>query len=56
MSSIQRKREKCIFKGVNKKDKFSDGMPPGSVVAMNHNSAYVTSEIFIDWIRNIFTP
>jgi hypothetical protein len=41
---------------VNKKVEFSDGMPPGSVVAMNRKSAYVTSEIFLDWLKNYFTP
>jgi hypothetical protein len=46
----------CIFKGVNKKAEFSDGMPPGSVAAMNKKSAYDTSEIFLDWLENHFTP
>jgi hypothetical protein len=41
---------------VNKKAEFSDGMPPGSVVAMNEKSASVTSDIFMDWLENHFAP
>lgn len=46
----------CIFKGVNKKPEYSDGMPPGSAVTMSKKSAYVTSEIFMDWLENHFLP
>lgn len=46
----------CIFKGVNKKNEFEDGMPPGSVVVMNRKSAYVNNELFFDWLKNHFAP
>ena len=46
----------CILKGVNKKAEFSDGMPPGSLVTMSKKSAYVTADIFMDWLKNHFTP
>ncbi|KAJ4436168.1 hypothetical protein ANN_18798, partial [Periplaneta americana] len=46
----------CIFKGVNKKKEFEDGMPPGSTVVMAKKSAYVTSEIFMMWLREHFLP
>ncbi|XP_063226226.1 uncharacterized protein LOC134533020 isoform X1 [Bacillus rossius redtenbacheri] len=46
----------CIFKGVNRKPEYSDGMPPGSIVTMSKKSAYVTSEIFMDWLENHFLP
>jgi hypothetical protein len=34
------------FKGVNKKQEFEDGLPPGSAVIMSKKSVYVTSEAF----------
>jgi hypothetical protein len=43
-----------LFKAVNKKAEFSHGMPPGSIVPMNRKSAY--AEIFVDWLKNHFTP
>ncbi|XP_031355917.1 jerky protein homolog-like [Photinus pyralis] len=46
----------CIFKGKNKKDEWSDGMPPGSQIQMSEKSAYVNSNIFFDWLRNHFYP
>jgi hypothetical protein len=49
-------RPYCILKGMNRKPEFSDGMSPGSVAAMNKKSAYGTSEIFMDWLENHFTP
>jgi hypothetical protein len=41
---------------VNKKSEFSVGMPFGQVVAMKNKPAYVSSEIFMEWLQNNFTP
>jgi hypothetical protein len=46
----------CIFKGKNKNDELSDGMPPGSAIRMNQKSAYVNSDIFFDWLKFHFLP
>lgn len=46
----------CVFKGKNKKQEFTNGMPPGSVVVMNEKSAYVNSTIFFEWLQNQFVP
>lgn len=46
----------CIMKGKNLKVEFMDGMPPGSVVKMSQKSAYVTSEIFLHWLKTHFQP
>lgn len=46
----------CIFKGKNLKHEFLDGMPPGANIRMSPKSAYVTSELFFDWLKNHFTP
>jgi hypothetical protein len=46
----------CILKGVNKKQEFEDGLPPGSAVIMPKKSAYVTSEAFITWLKDHFLP
>lgn len=43
----------CIFKGKNKNN-WADGMPPGSFIMMSPKSAYVTAEIFLDWLKNHF--
>lgn len=45
-----------IMKGKNLKQEFMDGMPPGSIVRMSQKSAYITSEIFLDWLKTHFTP
>lgn len=44
----------CIFKGKNKKHEFEDGLPPGGKVIMGEKSAYVTSDIFFQWLREFF--
>lgn len=44
----------CIFKGKNKKDEWADGMPPGSRIKMSEKSAYVNSDIFLDWLKTHF--
>ncbi|XP_074033050.1 uncharacterized protein isoform X1 [Leptinotarsa decemlineata] len=45
-----------IFKGKNKKQEFEDGMPPGSKLYMNAKSAYVNTDIFLDWLKTHFVP
>lgn len=44
----------CIMKGKNKKPEFEDGMPPGSKVFMSPKSAYITSAIFLEWMKTHF--
>ncbi|KAB0799206.1 hypothetical protein PPYR_07086 [Photinus pyralis] len=46
----------CIFKGKNKKAEFEDGMPAGSVVYMCQKSAYINSDIFLEWLKTHFLP
>lgn len=46
----------CIFKGINKKSEFEDGMPPGSKVVMSPKTAYINSGIFFDWLKTHFLP
>ncbi|XP_072384585.1 uncharacterized protein [Diabrotica undecimpunctata] len=46
----------CIMKGKNLKVEFMDGMPSGLVVKMSQKSSYVTSEIFLCWLRSHFEP
>lgn len=46
----------CIMKGKNKKLEFEDGMPPGSRVFMSEKSAYITSAIFLEWLKIHFIP
>jgi hypothetical protein len=46
----------CIFKGVNKKQEFEEGLPAGSAVIMSKKSANVTSEIFTAWMKDLFLP
>ncbi|XP_074036718.1 uncharacterized protein [Leptinotarsa decemlineata] len=45
-----------IFKGKNEKQEFEDGMPPGSKLYMNAKSAYVNTDIFLDWLKTHFVP
>ncbi|XP_050304919.1 uncharacterized protein LOC126742315 [Anthonomus grandis grandis] len=45
-----------IFKGKNKKEDWHEGMPPGSTIRMSEKSAYVNSEIFLEWLRTHFLP
>lgn len=44
----------CVFKGKNIKTEWHDGLPPGSKIRMSEKSAYVTSDIFFDWLKNHF--
>ncbi|CAG5055608.1 unnamed protein product [Parnassius apollo] len=46
----------CIMKGKNKKPEFEDGMPPGSKLFMSPKSAYITSDLFIEWLKTHFVP
>jgi hypothetical protein len=46
----------CTFKGVNKKQEFEDGLPRGFAVIMSKKSAYVTSEVFITWLKDHLFP
>lgn len=46
----------CIMKGKNKKAEFEDGMPPGSKLFMSVKSAYITSTIFLEWLKTHFVP
>lgn len=46
----------CIFKGVNKQQVWLEKMPPGSVIQMRKESAYVDSHLFMDWLENHFIP
>lgn len=45
-----------IFKGVNRKPEFSDGLPGGSKVYMNRKSSFINSELFLRWLREQFIP
>jgi hypothetical protein len=38
-----------IFKGVNKKHEFGDGLSPESDVYMNPKSSYINTDLFIKW-------
>lgn len=46
----------CIFKGVYAKPQYERGAPPGSVVKMRRESAYISSELFMDWMAQHFIP
>ncbi|KAJ4440843.1 hypothetical protein ANN_10690 [Periplaneta americana] len=43
-----------VMKGTNKKKDVCDGLPPGSDVFMNPKSAYINTELFIRWFKEIF--
>ncbi|CAG4948505.1 unnamed protein product [Parnassius apollo] len=45
----------CIMKGKNKNE-FEDGMSPGSKLFMSPKSAYITSDLFIEWLKTHFVP
>ncbi|KAJ3639912.1 hypothetical protein Zmor_003240 [Zophobas morio] len=46
----------CIFKGVNKQLAWEEAMPPGSVIKMRRESAYINEELFMDCLTNHFIP
>ncbi|KAJ8940654.1 hypothetical protein NQ318_012737 [Aromia moschata] len=45
-----------IFKGVNKRAEFSDGLPAGSKVYMNKKSSFINSDLFLLWLKEHFIP
>ncbi|XP_071562383.1 uncharacterized protein [Temnothorax nylanderi] len=46
----------CIFKGVRKQKKWEENMPPGSVIQIRKESAYINEQLFMDWLKNHFIP
>lgn len=46
----------CIFKGVYSKPIYSYGAPPGTVIKMRKESAYISSDLFKEWFLNHFLP
>lgn len=46
----------CIFKGVYAKPQYMTGAPPGTVMKMNKKSAYITTELFMNWMTQHFIP
>lgn len=46
----------CVFKGKNEKSEWKDGMPPGSVIYMFQESAYIASDIFYLWLKDHLVP
>lgn len=45
-----------ILKGVYKKEEWSEGLPPGCDIYMNPKKAYMTTELFMKWFKEIFVP
>lgn len=46
----------CIFKGVNMQQVWQENMPPGSVIKMRRESAYISEDLFMDWFQTHFLP
>ncbi|XP_039302962.1 jerky protein homolog-like isoform X1 [Solenopsis invicta] len=46
----------CIFKGIRKQETWDMNMPPGSVIKMRKESAYINEDLFMDWLENHFIP
>lgn len=46
----------CIFKGVNKQQVWQESMPPGAVIQMRKESAYIDEHLFMDWLEHHFIP
>lgn len=46
----------CIFKGVYAKPQYIKDAPPGTVIKMRRESAYINSELFMEWISEHFIP
>jgi hypothetical protein len=40
------------FKRARGKDEIKDGAPPGSIIAFNPESAYITMELFLVWMSH----
>ncbi|KAI4462668.1 hypothetical protein MML48_4g00001117 [Holotrichia oblita] len=45
-----------IMKGKYKKAEFQDGMPPGAILFISQKSAYINSELFMNWLKEYFLP
>lgn len=45
-----------VLKGVRKNMAVLDGMPPGSDLYMNKKSSFINTELFMKWLREVFTP
>jgi hypothetical protein len=43
-----------IFKSVNKKHGFGNGLPTGSDVYMNPELSYISTDLFIKWLTELF--
>lgn len=46
----------CVIKGKHMKPEWKDGMPPGSNIMMSQKSAYVTTDLFFEWLKTQFVP
>lgn len=46
----------CIFKGLKKQKVWEERMPPGSAITMRKESAYMSADLFMDWMVNHFIP
>lgn len=46
----------CIMKGKYKKPQYEKGCPPGTVIKMRPEKAYINSDLFMDWLVNHFIP
>ena len=46
----------CIMKGVYSKPEFERGAPPGTLIKMRSETAYMNSDLFMDWLLNHFIP
>ena len=43
-----------IFKYINNKQEFGDGLPPWSDVYMNQKSSYISTDLFFKWFTERF--
>ncbi|XP_064482894.1 tigger transposable element-derived protein 6-like [Ornithodoros turicata] len=46
----------CVLKGVNRRPRLEEDLPPGSKVYLNRKSSFITSDIFNDWVKTLFLP
>ena len=46
----------CIMKGVYKKQQYEKGAPPGTIIKMRQESAYMNTDLFMDWFTKHFIP
>ncbi|XP_031329206.1 uncharacterized protein LOC116160204 [Photinus pyralis] len=45
-----------ILKGVRKNQAILQGMPTGSDLYMNKKSSFINSELFLKWMKEVFSP